>query len=248
MLEANVTSDEAKQQIIANLLEEMPTDSAVELDLPSECRVYDLPNPGSPITMRPMTFEDEKILVTSKKGTDPTNIILDRCCENIKVNDLLPMDKLYMLLKLREISYGDEYDSVLICPHCSGENPASIKLSELNVNPVPDDFKDPIEVKLPGINKTIKVRYPRVKDDPIFQDPENIFNQLWRFVVEIEGYTDKSIIAPVLEKLPLRDSKTILAAMRTEYGVETKVKVSCTHCKEVSVIDLPIDANFFDVN
>jgi len=42
--------------------------------------------------------------------------------------------------------------------------------------------------------------------------------------------------------------RLILNAMKTDFGVETKVKFECTSCKEVSIVDLPIDANFFDVS
>lgn len=127
---------EAKQSIIDSILGDIPSDAAIEVELPSECRIYDLPDPGSPITIRPMTFEDEKIVVSHKKSQDPTNIILERCVTNVRVGDLLSMDKLYLLLKLREISYGDEYNTLLICNHCNAENPSKVNISQLNVNPV----------------------------------------------------------------------------------------------------------------
>ena len=65
---------------------------------------------------------------------------------------------------------------------------------------------------------------------------------------EIEGHTDKSIISAVMSKLPLKDMRTILNAIKSEYGVDTKVKLVCKDCGGVSVVDLPIDANFFDVS
>jgi hypothetical protein len=240
---------EAKQSIIDSILGDIPSDAAIEVELPSECRIYDLPDPGSPITIRPMTFEDEKIVVSHKKSQDPTNIILERCVTNVRVGDLLSMDKLYLLLKLREISYGDEYNTLLICNHCNAENPSKVNISQLNVNPVPDDFTDPVEVELPTIKKKAKVRLPRVKDDSVFRDGvEAIYDQLWRFVTEIDGHTDKSIIAPVIQKLPLVDIKKIIKCLKLDYGVDTHVKFACNECGEVSVVDLPIDANFFDAN
>ena len=67
-------------------------------------------------------------------------------------------------------------------------------------------------------------------------------------MTEIEGHTDKSIISAVMDKLPLKDVRTILNAIKSEYGVDTKIKFSCKDCGGVSVVDLPIDANFFDVS
>jgi hypothetical protein len=241
-------NDEAKQAVIDEILKELPTDTAVEVELPSECRVYNLEDPGAPITIRPMTFEDEKALVSAGKGDDPVNLILQRCTTNIKIPDLLSMDKLYLIMKLREISYGDDYNTLLVCSHCKAENPTTVKLSQLNVNPVPDDFEDPITVMLPTIKKEAKVRLPRVRDERMMMDTQAALDQIWRFVVEIDGHTDKSIIAPVVDKLPLRDVRTILNAIKTDYGVDTKVKFECNSCGGVTVVDLPINSNFFDVN
>ena len=248
MITNNPQNDAAKQEIIADLLKDLPSDSAVQVELPSENRVYDLDDPDLPITLRPMTFDDEKSIVSAKKDEDPVNLVLQRCVSNIKIHDLLPMDKLYLIMKLREISYGDDYNTLIICPHCSAENPTTIKLSQLNVNPVPDDFEDPTTVMLPSLKREAKIRLPRVRDEKVFTDAAGALDQLWRFVVEIDGHTDKSVIAAVVDKLPIADARTILNTIKSEYGVDTKVKFACKDCGGVTVVDLPIDANFFDVN
>jgi hypothetical protein len=241
-------NNDAKQAVIDDILKELPTDTAVEVDLPSECRVYKLEDPGAPITIRPMTFEDEKALVSAGKAQDPVNLVLQRCTTNINIPDLLSMDKLYLIMKLREISYGDDYNTLLVCSHCKAENPTTVKLSHLNVNPVPDDFVDPVTVMLPTIKKEAKVRLPRVRDEKMMQDTQAALDQMWRFVVEIDGHSDKSIIASVVDRLPLKDIRTILNAVKTDFGVDTKIKFECNSCGGVTVVDLPIDSNFFDVN
>tara|TARA_R110000796_G_scaffold230171_1_gene347802 strand:- start:1212 stop:1958 length:747 start_codon:yes stop_codon:yes gene_type:complete len=248
MITNNPQADAAKQNIIDDLLKDLPENTATEVYLPSECRVYTLEDPDMPITIRPMTFEDEKSIVSAKKEHDPVNLVLQRCVTNVKVPDLLPMDKLYLIMKLREISYGDEYNTLLLCQECTAENPMTVKLSELNVNPVPDDFSDPIEITLPQLGKKAHVRLPRVKDERLFLDTDAALNQLWRFVADIDGHSDKSIISAVMDKLPLIDVRTILNTIKSDYGVDTKIKFECKECGGVSVVDLPIDANFFDVS
>jgi hypothetical protein len=232
---------QSKEDIIADILKDVPSDTTIEVDLPSECKAYNMEG-SELLTLRPMTFDDERSLIGSTEG-DPVNMLLEKCFKGVKGLDLLPMDKLYLIMKLREISYGDIYETLLICRHCSAENPTKVKLSELNVNPVPDDFQDPVPVHLPVIKKDIKIKMPRVRDENT-----DIYENLWRFVTEVDGHTDKSIIAPVVKNLPLVDVKTIIKALSTDYGLDTNVKLKCSKCGGVSVIDLPIDSNFFGVS
>jgi hypothetical protein len=239
---------EAKQKIVDELLKDLPSNAAVEVDLPSENRVYTLDDPSLPVTLRPMTFDDEKALISSAPGQDPVNIILQKCLGNLKVPTLLPMDKLYLIMKLREISYGDDYNVLLICNKCSAENPSTIQLSQLNVNPVPDDFSDPIKITLPTSNLEVEIHLPRVKDERWTSDVTTGLENIWRFVNRIGEHADKSIICAVLDGLNVIDMRTILNAMKADFGVDTNVKFSCSECKGVSVVDLPIDANFFDVS
>jgi len=237
---------QSKEDIINDILSDIPKNTTIQVELPSECKAYNT-DPSDMITLRPMTFDDEKSLVGSS-GEDPVNLLLEKCLTGVKVMDLLPMDKLFLIMKLREISYGDDYETVLICDHCKAENPTKVKLSSLNVNPVPDDFTDPITVFLPTIKREAKVKMPRVRDEKFLLDAENALNQIWRFVTEIDGHTDKSIVAAVVEKLPLVDIKTILKAFDTDYGLDTKIKLKCGNCGGVSIIELPITSNFFGVS
>jgi len=121
---------EAKQDIITELLKELPTDTAVVVDLPSENRLYTLEEPGAPITIRPMTFQDEKHIISAHKNQDPVNLILQRCVSNLNIGEILSLDKLYLIMKLREVSYGDDYHTLLICSHCKEENKTEVRLSE----------------------------------------------------------------------------------------------------------------------
>ena len=103
---------QSKEDIIADILKDVPSDTTIEVELPSECKAYNMD--GSEILkLRPMTFDDERSLIGTGEG-DPVNILLEKCFTGVKVLDLLPMDKLYLIMKLREISYGDIYETLLI--------------------------------------------------------------------------------------------------------------------------------------
>ena len=64
----------------------------------------------------------------------------------------------------------------------------------------------------------------------------------------IDLNSDKSIVAAVVDKLPLVDIKTILKAFETDYGLDTKVKLESKNCGGVSILELPINSNFFGVS
>lgn len=240
--------EENELQAVEALLHGVPKDNHLEVELPSENRTRVKVDPGAPVVVRPMDLEDELIMAKSGKGQNPMNILLDRCVTNIRVMDLLPMDKLFLIIKIREVSFGDDYRSLLLCTHCGAENPVTIKLSDLPVNPVPDDFSDPVELDLPISKIKAVIRRPRVKDEIYTKDLETFAKNAWRFVHSFNDETRTQVIAKVLDGLPLADVKTIINCFKTDYGVETSVKLTCKECKEESVHALPISTNFFNVS
>ncbi len=244
MLENNSAANLAKQEIIDELLSNLPQDTSIKVDLPSECRVYpDLPT-DEPVTIRPVTFEDEK-LIASARGEDGSNLLLERCVPNVQIGNLLSMDKIFLLLKVREISYGADYHPTIACNHCGAETKSVFNISDLTVNPVPDDFTDTVTVDLPVSKRTVVIRIPRVKDDKYLKD---IYSNLWRFVVSVDGHTDTIVKSGFIKGIPIRDSKTLINAMALDYGVETKIQFNCPECSKTSVIELPIDSGFFGVS
>ena len=82
-----------------------------EILLPSKGKFYDGTNGPSDgiISLRPMTGEEEQILATPRfvrKG-QAINMIFQKCIkENFKVENFLTVDRTYMLLYLRGISYS----------------------------------------------------------------------------------------------------------------------------------------------
>jgi hypothetical protein len=81
-----------------------------------------------------------------------------------------------------------------------------------------------------------------------FLEGTGSLDNIWRFVESIDGQTNKTVISRVIEKLPLIDIKTMLKLIKTDFGVDTSVKLKCSECGEMSIKELPINANFFDVS
>ena len=246
----NPESQVSENDILASLLENLPSTDAIAVKVPSNCKFYKLENPGKGIQLRPMTFEDEKAMMSHKNvNVDTLNLLLERCVSNVNVNSLLQMDKLYLIMKLREISYGDSYGAVISCPSCRRDNNVKFNLSQLGTTHLPKDASDPMDVYLPILQKNIKLRYPRVADEGYLQNSELTLANLWRFVESIEGHDKKTIISKVMSQLPLQDSHTIINALGGgEYGIDTSVRFVCSYCGHNEILPLPITADFFTGN
>ena len=239
----------SEQQIIDNILANMPSTEEIAVEVPSLNKFYTLQDPGKPISLRPMTFEDEKIMMSNVGGVDTLNVLLSRCVNNIKVDSLLQMDKLYLIMKLREISYGDDYMAGIICNGCGKENKVKFTLSNLPVRYVEETLTDPQTIHLPVLDKEVKVRLPRVGDENYFSNAQQAMGNLWRFVESIDNCQAKTVISKVIPQLPLKDAHVLLEAMgASQYGTDTKVRFVCNYCSHNEVMELPITADFFTSN
>tara|TARA_Y100000310_G_C20623690_1_gene784680 strand:- start:193 stop:957 length:765 start_codon:yes stop_codon:yes gene_type:complete len=245
-------SMDTKDSIISSILENAPAQMQIEVKLPSLCLPYKNYDANLPVMLRPMTFEDEKLIASvqeSDSSEDPLNAILARCTLNLPIHELLLIDKVYLILKLREISYGDEFQADVTCIKCHKETPVKFDLKNLPVIYFPEDMQIPKEIDLPVIQKKAKVRFPTIADEKVLSDGGAALAQLWRFIVEIDGHSNKGIISEVISKLPIKDAHTIINAISgAEFGVQTKVKFQCFQCRENATIDLPIGPGFFTVS
>jgi len=232
---------------LEQLFGELPQEVDSIVNLPSEGRFY--PNKSPQATITPIKFEDEKQLAVSvKNNQNPVNLLLSKCVKDFEINNLLLIDKLFLLLKIREISYGSEYPAIITCPECSVKSEVKIDLSKLLINYIPTDVEDPREIKLPKLKKKVKVRFPRVSDESYLVNQEQIYNNMWRFVLEVDGIGDPVFINKAIPKMHIMDIKVILNnIMRNDLGLSPKFIFECGACGANSQMEVPINENFFSV-
>ena len=235
----------SKKDEINRILENMPAELELAVDLPSRGRFYKLKDDTMPITVRAMKFEDEKLVAdSSRKKADPVNTLLHRCVKNVDIDELFVFDKLAILLKIREATYGPEYEFDQVCNACSMKSQVKFNLNDLILTEVPNDFTGKEEILLPVLQKKAIIRHPRVKEEHYLKDL-NVKN-LWRFVVSIDGCEQSDIIGEVLRKMPLRDVHALIKEIGGEkYGLDPKMNFRCPECEEEEVIGLPIGTDFF---
>lgn len=232
---------------LEKLFGEIPLETEVLIRLPSEGKFYQ--GGKAEVLVSPIKFEDEKHMsVSVKNGVNPVNFLLSKCVKGIDHNNLLLIDKMLLLLKIREISYGEEYPALVICPKCDSESEIKINLNNLIVKHIPTDIEDPREITLPKLNKKAKVRFPRVSDEQFLNNQEQIYSNIWRFVVELDESTDPVFISKAIPRMHIRDVKFILNnIMRNDLGLDPKFILECGVCGGESEITVPVNENFFSV-
>jgi len=236
-----------------------------EIVLPSLGKFYDgtdCPTNGV-LHIRPMTGEDEQILATPrfvKKG-QAINMIFSRCIqEQIKVADLLSVDRTFLLIYLRGISYGTEYEVEIKDPDSDRKFTTVIDLDTLPVEKCPEDFGSDLSGVLPKSGFRFSYRFSKGKDETDLQDhrdrrlkisgdsgsDDSLLYRTAQLVEQIEGIANKTEIVTLLRNLPIQDL-TYLRNLVTEppFGVDTKVTIISPVTSDEFTIELPLEANFF---
>ena len=239
----------SEDEQVAAILEHLPAETEIDVVVPTKGICYF--GKEMPIRIRPMTFDDEKSMTTGTRSQDfnAANFLLSRCIQNLDIQKLIIIDKLYLLIKLREISYGKDYKVGVVCSKCNFENVLNLEIDKLLCNFVPEDFSyTHNKVFLEGIKKEAEISTASVVEEHFLQG-EQLSNNLWRFIKKIDGVDNPTIIAQVIDKLPIVDiHKIVKEIMLSDYGVQPQIRYTCDNCTNSNLINLPIDENFFSVN
>mgnify|MGYP003643922209 CR=1 FL=1 len=241
---------EAPKQILADLLKNVQSKIGWSaLKLPSSG--FNSSNVET-IEIRPFTFEDEKLLRTTKTLSQGELIIqqlISRCIRGIEYKDLLLTDKNYILFKLREISYGDSYDIKAICTTCEAENELQVKLSEL-----PVVFAESVEdlentFTLPDSGVEISIKALKVEDEALLGQVDQLMDNLWRLVESVGGHTERTVKQGFIAGTTAKDISVIRnSVFGDNLGMQTQVNFICNACDTRGSLDLPINEGFFDAS
>jgi hypothetical protein len=235
-----------------------------EIQLPSKGRFYDGVNGPSDgiLHIRPMTGEEEQILATPRfvrKG-HAINMIFAKCLkEKYKPESLLTIDRTFLLIYLRGISYSPDYDVEVKCPECEKKFSTSINL-ELNVESCPDDYGPILEDVLPKSGYRFAYRLSVGRDEQEIQEyrdrrikafgdnaaDDTLTYRTAQLVEHIEGLTDKRDLQTLIKNLPISDVSHIRGCINEPpFGVDTNIDINCPSCLHEFQVELPLEANFF---
>jgi hypothetical protein len=236
-----------------------------EIQLPSKGRFYDGNNgpTNGVVSIRPMTGEEEQILATPrfvKKG-QAINMIFQKCLkEGFRPDELLTIDRTYLLIYLRGISYGPSYDVEIKCPECETKFATSIDLNNLFVEYAPDQYGPELRDVLPTSKLPFSYRLSTGRDEQEIQDhrdrrikafgdngvDDTLIYRTAQLLNDIDGITNKAELQILLKNLPINDVSYVRNLVNEPpFGVDTNVEIVCPSCLAEFSIDLPLEANFF---
>lgn len=263
----NLSSSGSNSGHLKELLENLRGSTTVfeEVQLPSKGKFYNDSNGPSSgvISIRPMTGEEEQILATPRfvrKG-QAINMIFQKCMkEKYNVDQLLTIDRTYLLIYLRGISYSPEYEVEIKCPECDKKFSTSIDLNSLYVEDCPESYGPELQDVLPNTKLPFSYRLSTGKDEQDIQEhrdrrikmfgdssaDDTLIYRTSQLVHDIDGITNKEELQVLLKNLPINDVAYIRNLINEPpFGVDTNVEIICPSCLQDFQMELPLEANFF---
>ena len=237
-----------------------------DFKLPSEGKIYAKPIDPN-ISLRSMTVEDEmKRLSPSKNPYKNMSEMIESCLSEklpIPVYKLCLGDYIYLLHKLRTVTYGPTYHTRFQCPICNKIEEFDINLDEEKILKYDKSIEKLMTIELPVTKHKVKLRFQTPADlDWIVnrttelkeQNPDMKFDPyvaltLETFIDSIDDHpVDKALIYEQIKELPMADANAILkkgSELNEKVGVDTIVKVHCDNCNNDVNITFPYTSEFY---
>lgn len=231
---------------------DVPLEISQEFELPSKGVFYN--SKISKVKLRPLVFEDEKLILQARRSrTDVMDALLTSCIQGVPqdfVSSLVIIDKMFLILKLREISFGKNLLSKIHCPSCQGLFDVTIDIGEIPVTPFEGD-ESYLRFTLPVLKKEVVIKLLRSRDQKLVESAESIHNELYKYIVSLAGKTETLVISEALKKLSAVDIQVLISKIGLQgYGIDPRFEYACEGeggCGYRGLLAIPIDEDFFSV-
>ena len=216
-----------------------------------------------------MTAKEEDILSSRsllKKGLAIERLIESVICDrNISAKELLVGDRNSILIAARRSAYGNIYSTKVTCPSCNsvGEHDFDLNESsfyegegyeEYNIETTPQGL---FKVILPITAFVIEYRLLKGQDELEMVKraqkvakqkvmEQNVSDQLRKFIVSVNGYTELKVINHAIKNLPAKDSIFLRSAYKASSpDIKISDDFSCSSCGFEQELEVPFGADFF---
>lgn len=233
--------------------------------LPSKGKVY-VEDVNPEVILSSMTTKHEMLRLSATEDNQRLMAdIIDDCIQSevgISAYDMCLADYQFLMYKLREVTFGNDYEMVGICPFCGTRNNMEIDLDDLEVKEFTDEVLDMMNVHLPksDIDIEITLQTPRLLDDVNKQvkqarrklkNKENptILYMMLNSITKKDGEPFNPIVDELwLRNLPLADANVIIKAidrLNSSFGLDLSVYHTCENCGQEIIVPFRVNETFF---
>tara|TARA_R110000851_G_scaffold241146_1_gene393767 strand:- start:599 stop:1450 length:852 start_codon:yes stop_codon:yes gene_type:complete len=246
-----VPMDDTKDKIVAQLLANVAsTNSWYPVKLPSRGSLYSNFDSDS-VEVKPITYAIEKQIRHSIKAgnSNVVDLMLESCSRPLPVDVLTVPDKLFLMYKIREFSYGSTYPIVSVCKKCGAENSLNLELSGIKVKYLEDTYEEFCTMELPDSKVTCVIKPLRSADITELAESKDANEGLLEHIVSINDIKDRMIISKFIEKTTIRDVSHVREKLFSQsYGLDTKVNYFCDDCTHKNHMELSFSEHFFSAS
>jgi len=235
------------------------------VQLPSRGQFYGGKLPEGWVEIRPLKTSEEAMLASPERDRmEKMNLLIERCLltKEVPLSEMLVADRMFLLLSIRNVTYGPEYRFTIQCPDrtCQGSVPVELVVPQgLQMRILTPEDKEPFSVKLPRSGKTVGLRLPRVKDEAEALEFANKdrsgrtageVTYLFRLAVHIVSIDDKGVNRlQALDFVDDMEGADSLVMRRTieehDCGVDILVERKCNRCGVSFQQLMPFTDEFF---
>lgn len=200
------------------------------------------PNPKTPIDFIEPILSD---LILDLHNVDSESIFPSVTKKDLVLHKLPIQDIQFILVKIRESSYGKDYHMVLNCTHCEAKNNAKLDLSALTVSERVDKISE-AQMVLP--KEGLEFRYGHMSlghlvkmalQDDKTEVTKHLITTLASFMLTKLG--DKTSVQPAdIDNLRATDIDYIRDNAPDLPEIDMKVEHTCTGCGKDFESELPV--------
>lgn len=221
-------------------------------------------NPEIPegiVEVYPIRVLEEKMMAgMSGTGTQRMNALFKSCLKSeVDPSKLLLVDRMYLLLFLRILSYGPSRKVTIPCQSCGQKNDYNMDLNSFEITNPKEDQVEPFSITLPISGDVIELRFLRgIDEQEISQASERyrkkgkspseiaFVMQMTLPVVSVNGEViselDKFAWA---DNLVGQDASFLRKSIEsTDFGVKMESELTCSNCQEEFTAALPMEEFF----
>jgi RNA polymerase-binding transcription factor DksA len=182
--------------------------------------------------------------------------------KDIKSTDLLSGDRNAVMVGLRTIGYGADYEVSVSCPECDHQNETTFNLTNvpiksLELQPM-NSGENYLRFVLPVSKKTVGFKFLTGKDEEDmsktqsrkkkkgFKEENLITQRLIYSIVSIDDETDRAKLGNMIRNMLARDSLALRRHIdKNEPGIDLSDYMICDVCGEESKVNIPLGMSFF---